>query len=262
MVGGMKTVLILIISLVLAGCAHTPTPKPPCPWNIPAGENHEAMSVADSFLYHQSFPFCTDDAGDPSGTFPDMDYVVFPVVSGDEGLAAAMAIFWNSESVSFSPSVVTNMFNINGRNYDSPNPDATNLISYYSTWGAIAEGYEPRYRVCPLSIFSDPDIQPTSPQNISWIYGDAKAVFLTLVRYVSGEWRLYYKLLFSTFSDELLYCNPQYATNAGLSGSGYAQLATGSISVFGQSLSWEIWANLGQTLTSNSFTASDVSWTY
>ena len=273
----MKTMLVLCAILILmvgGGCAtgssrlaitSSPEAETLTPLDLPD------MSLADRFLYHRPFPFCQSESGDPSAEYPGMDYIVLPAVGGDEGLAAAMALFWNAESIELTPTgeTVTPPIDSFQHVYTSPLPDQSGISNYVAIWGGIQEddmdagAVAPKRRICSGSnsltdktvvFFGETSYARTFP------LGELGQVLL-LVRYVSGEWRLYYRLSFITgAANAIQICNPEYAV-VNIDPMTYTLDSSGTISVFGHTLDWEAWyestytvANLGLTATSVSFT--------
>jgi len=228
--------------------------------------------AATRFLYHRPLPFCISEAGDPTGTYPEMDYVVFNDM-GDSGLAEAMAFFWNCESVEFTPvgAVSAPTADSFEHIYTSPLPDQTGLTGYEAIWGGIQNddpdepAIQPNARVCSgdnslaektVAFYMLTTYARTFP------LGEGAQVFL-FIRYVSGEWRLYYQFWFGAGpSRAIILCNPTYGA-VNLSPSEYTPDITGTVTVFGKTLDWESYIRNEYTLDGvPDLSATSISFTY
>jgi hypothetical protein len=248
------------------------------------------VSVADPFKYRgpdkrAAFPFCRETADGeyfagqhnfvaaPSDSY---DYVTLTASGGDEGLAEAMRLWWNLESVSLTPTGymerIANYPAGGSREFSGvygTTPDPANYS--YRVRGSVTAGtdqygtgptvVQPKERVC--TAFNSDTFKPlvvNVAQQFPEFYpaSSESGYFIFQIAYVDSQWRLYYKFSFFIYDDRHVVSadigNPAYAHRS------YPDTETGTFDIFGYTLDWEArikadtYSDFGLSATSSFFT--------
>jgi len=230
------------------------------------------MSTATiPFLSRRGFlPFCASEANFSNSTY---NSVALTEVSGDEGLAHAMSLWWNLENIEFTPSGTQTLFPgviSFSKTFRAFTPNTTELTRF-ETRGAIAgnngitststPNVEPAFRQCPaqgafqtgMLASLNSTYTKTEPDDPT---REACAVVF-YIGYSSNRWRLYYTFDFRVFSPGaeslgLFIFNPNFS-------SGVPE-ATGTVSLFGLTLNWEGFGNFSPS--GFGLSASSTNWSF
>jgi hypothetical protein len=220
------------------------------------------MSETTRFKHPRPFPFCSIEAGEPTGPY---DYI--PLSSeltdpaGQSGLTRAMAIWWNLEEASFNVGIGTVVVPLDLGNVVLDVLGGSIVASDSVALGAPVPAAAPSARVC-FSFENSYTQCPTIFDAIrsSDTYLNYAIRFELAYDSVSSEWRLYYYFGFEAIVDGFVIVNQ--SSEFPSDNPTWTELSSGTFEMMGETLPWVAYKSPSSMAESASLAGSTAYFTY